>query len=144
MIFTQTPPETVALIRHPEDWLGSWFRFRYGNWLDGTPRSTKGKTFDEFVAAYLQDAPPPFANVGSQAAFLTHPFNDTTVQNLWRYDALDLFQGWIQGELGVQVEVPRANVSPMFQTGLSDDLRAQLRAKCARDYALYDMARSTA
>jgi hypothetical protein len=143
MIFTQTPPETVALIREPEDWLGSWFRFRYGNWLDGTPRSTKGMTFDEFVTAYLGPTPPPFANVGSQAAFLGHPFNDSHVQTLWRYDALPAFQEWVQGELGVTVDVPQANVSPRFGTMLSNELRDRLRAQCARDYELYDSARTT-
>jgi hypothetical protein len=141
MIFTQTPPQTVALIRDPEDWLSSWFRFRFGSWLDGTPRSTKGMTFDQFVSAYLHDAPPPFANVGSQSAFLTHPFNDSSVQNLWRYDAMPAFQDWIQTELGVQVDVPQANVSPKFGTQLSDELRDRLRVKYARDYALYDSAR---
>lgn len=142
MIYTKTPPETVALIREPEDWLSSWFRFRFGAWLDGTPRSTKGLTFDQFVEGFLQDTPPPYAAVGSQAAFLTHPFNDTSVQTLWRYDALPVFQDWIQSELGVTVDVPQANVSPRFGTALSDDLRTRLRAHCARDYALYDSART--
>jgi hypothetical protein len=142
-IFTKIPPETVALIREPEDWLSSWFRFRYGSWLDGTPRSTKGLTFDEFVDGYMQDPKPEFAAVGSQAAFLGHPMNDMHVETLWRYDAMPAFQAWIQDELGVTLDVPRANVSPKFQTQLSDGLRTRLRDHCARDYALYDRARGS-
>jgi hypothetical protein len=141
-IFTQSPPETVALIREPEDWLNSWFRFRYGKWLEGTSRSTKGMTFDQFVRAYMHDNPPPFATVGSQARFLTHPYNGSSVQTLWRYDALPAFQDWIQSELGVSVDLPKANVSPKFGTSLSDELRDRLRAHCARDYALYNSARA--
>ncbi len=141
MIYTQTPPETVALIREPEDWLNSWFRFRFGSWLDGTARSTKDLNFDQFVDGYLQDNPPPFAAVGSQARFLTHPFNPSTVQTLWRYDAMPAFQDWIQTELDVTVDVPQTNVSPRFGTTLSDELRQRLRAHCARDYELYESAR---
>lgn len=144
MIFNKTPPETVALIREPEDWLSSWFRFRHGDWLKDTPRSTRGKTFDEFVAGYLRDPKPAFAAVGSQAAFLTHPMQDDQVQTLFRYDAMAQFQTWLEDRLGCKLDLPQKNVSPLMDTSLSPALREQLRAGCARDYALYDMARSTA
>ncbi|MBR3370072.1 MAG: gamma-glutamyl kinase [Rhodobacteraceae bacterium] len=144
MIFNKTPPETVALIREPEDWLSSWFRFRHGDWLKDTPRSTRGKTFDEFVAGYLRDPKPAFAAVGSQAAFLTHPMQDDQVQTLFRYDAMAQFQAWLEDRLGCNLDLPQKNVSPLMDTSLSSALREQLRAGCARDYALYDMARSTA
>ncbi|MGP9791063.1 gamma-glutamyl kinase [Roseinatronobacter sp. NSM] len=144
MIFNKTPPETVALIREPEDWLSSWFRFRHGDWLKGTPRSTRGKTFDEFVAGYLLDPKPAFAAVGSQAAFLTHPMQDDQVQTLFRYDAMAQFQAWLEDRLGCKLDLPQKNVSPRMDTSLSAELREHLRHGCARDYALYDGARSTA
>ncbi|MFN4058986.1 MAG: gamma-glutamyl kinase [Roseinatronobacter sp.] len=137
----KVPPETVALVREPEDWLGSWFRFRHGSWVDGTPRSTRGLTFAQFIEAYLSDTPPPFAAVGSQTAFLTHPPQQRQVQTLWRYDALPAFQTWLQGELGLTLDLPQTNVSPRFGTPLPDDLRGALRAKLASDYALYEGAR---
>ncbi|MCC5991216.1 MAG: gamma-glutamyl kinase [Rhodobacteraceae bacterium] len=143
-IFVDTPPETVAMIREPEDWLSSWFRFRHGSWLDGTARSTRGLSFDDFVAGYIQQPKPEFAAVGSQSAFLTHPnIADDQVQTLWRYDAMPAFTQWLQDRLGVVLDLPQMNVSPSFDTPLGDDLRVRLQAHCARDYALYDGARST-
>ena len=85
-IFDQTPMTTAALIRHPQDWLGSWYRYRHGSWLDGTPQSTKGLSFDEFVEGYLAETQPAFAAVGSQARFLTHPKTGETVDHLYCYD----------------------------------------------------------
>lgn len=141
-IYTKVAPETVALIREPEDWLGSWYRFRHGSWLDGTPRSTRGITFETFIESYLTDTPAPYAAVGSQAAFLTHPPQSRQVQTLWRYEGLAAFQDWLQAELGVTLDVPQANVSPQIEMSLSDSLRARLSKKLARDYALYEGARS--
>ncbi|MDD7970409.1 gamma-glutamyl kinase [Roseinatronobacter alkalisoli] len=144
MIFTRTPPETVALIREPEDWLNSWFRFRHGDWLNDTPRSTRGKSFDEFVDAYLTDPKPAFAAVGSQAAFLTHPMRDDQVQTLFRYDAMPEFLAWLQDRLGCTLDLPQKNVSPQMESSLSDGMRRRLVEGCARDYALYENARRTA
>ena len=144
MIFKKVQPETVALIRHPEDWLNSWFRFRHGDWLKDTPRSTRGKSFDEFVAGYLQDPKPEFAAVGSQAAFLTHPNKDDRVQTLFRYDAMPEFQKWLENRLECSLDLPQKNVSPRMETSLSANLRARLETGSARDYALYDIARDSA
>lgn len=43
------PYETLAIIRHPLDWLSSWYRYRMRDTLDCGERSTAGITFDEFV-----------------------------------------------------------------------------------------------
>ncbi|MCC5961332.1 MAG: gamma-glutamyl kinase [Rhodobacteraceae bacterium] len=144
MIFNESTPETVALIREPEDWLNSWFRFRHGSWLNDTSRSTRGKSFDEFVDAYLSDPKPEFASVGSQAAFLTHPVLNDQVQTLFRYDAMPEFLSWLEARLECSLELPQKNVSPQIDTSLSEQMRFRLRNGCARDYALYDCARSAA
>ena len=101
-IFDQGPFTTCALIRHPQDWLGSWYRYRQGAWLDGTPQSTKGLSFDQFVEGYLAEQQPAFAAVGAQARFLTHPKTGATVDHLFRYDAFEHFRtiwrtGWGRG-----------------------------------------------
>lgn len=144
MIFKKSPPETVALIREPEDWLNSWFRFRHGSWLNDTPRSTRGKSFDDFVDGYLSDPKPEFAAVGSQAAFLTHPVQDDHVQTLFRYDAMPEFLSWLESRLECTLDLPQKNISPTMDTTLSAPLRAKLRNGCSRDYALYESARSAA
>lgn len=139
---TPRPPETAALIRHPEDWLGSWYRYRHGSWLDGTARSTRGMRFDQFVDAYLQDTPPPFAHVGAQASFLTDPRSGDTVQTLFRYNALDGWRDWLQERLSVTITLQHLNPSPEADLDLPAPLRARLRDKHARDYELFDRART--
>jgi hypothetical protein len=139
-IFDQTPMATTALIRHPRDWLGSWFRYRHGSWLDGTPQSTKGLSFDQFVQGYLAEEQPAFAAVGSQGRFLTHPKTGETVDHLFRYDAFSEFRVFLQERLGREFELDRVNASADMALALSPDLAGQLETACARDFALYDAA----
>ncbi len=140
LMFTDRVPETVALIRAPEDWLSSWFRFRHGAWLDGKPRSTRGLSFDDFVAGYLDDPQPPFAAVGRQSRFLTHPKTGARVQHIFRYDAMPAFLEYLQARLGDPVVLERRNVSPDWSVTLSPDLRRRLEERFCDDYALYDSA----
>ena len=139
-IFDQTPMTTAALIRHPQDWLGSWYRYRHGSWLDGTPQSTKGLSFDEFVEGYLAETQPAFAAVGSQARFLTHPKTSETVDHLYCYDAFDGFQAFLEVRLGQSFALDRVNTSTELQLTLSPSLARRLEAAYAADFALYETA----
>lgn len=139
-IFDDTPMATTALIRHPQDWLGSWYRYRHGSWLDGTPQSTKGLSFDQFVEAYLAEEQPAFAAVGSQARFLTHPKTGETVEHLYRYDAFDEFEGFLEARLDRQFDLDRVNTSTEMRLSLSAHLARRLETCCEGDYALYDSA----
>ena len=140
LMFVQTPPETVAVIRDPQDWLSSWYRFRHGAWLNGTPRSTRGMSFDAFVEGYLSDPQPAFAAVGRQARFLTQPKTGGTVDWLFRYDAMPAFVGWLEARLQTSITLARENVSPDWPVSLSAELQTRLQARFAEDYALYARA----
>ena len=139
-IFEDTPPVTTAQIRHPQDWLSSWFRFRHGSWLTGTPRSTRGLSFDQFVEGYLSQPQPAYAAVGRQSKFLIHPQTGTTVDYLFRYDAMPAFVTFLEARLGQPVTLDRVNASPDWQVSLSPEVQARLEAQFAQDYALYDAA----
>lgn len=141
-IFDDSPMATTALIRHPQDWLGSWYRYRHGHWLDGTAQSTKGLSFDQFVQGYLAEEQPAFAAVGSQARFLTHPKTGETVERLFRYDAFTEFQAYLQDRLEREFALDRVNASTEMPLSLSPGLARQLETTCARDYALYDAAQA--
>lgn len=142
-IFEETPPQTVAMIRHPQDWLSSWFRFRHGSWLVGTPRSTRGLSFDQFVEGYLSRPQPAFASVGRQSKFLIHPPTGDTVDHLFRYDAMPAFVAFLQARLGQPIPLERVNASPDWQVTLSPELQARLEDQFAEDYALYARALTT-
>ncbi|GIT92253.1 gamma-glutamyl kinase [Jannaschia pagri] len=127
------PLELVAVMREPVDWLGSWFRYRSRPQLDGQQNSTKGLTFDEFVEAYLQDPQPDFAKVGSQARFL-----QGGVTHLFRHDRPADLTAFLSDRLGPLPDIPRMNVSPPGDLGLSARLHARLREENAEDFALWD------
>ena len=132
--------DVLAVIREPEDWLGSWYRYRQRAFLDGKPTSTAGMEFDAFVTAYCADDRPPFANVGSQAKFVESRANGTAVTHLYRYENQAGLIGFLEGRLGLTLDLPRENVSPRRDLHLSDTTRARLRDICAQDYAVWSQA----
>lgn len=125
----------VALMREPRDWLGSWYRYRQ---REETPvgRSTRGKTFDEFVQAWCRDPQPDFAAVGSQARFL-RPRQDKGVDRLFRYEDIGTFVQFLEDRLDCEITLPRLNVSPPGLTELSAQTEALLQEVAAEDFALY-------
>lgn len=144
--FTGAPPETMALVREPVDWLASWYRYRQAPALRGSARSTAGLGFEAFVEAWLAPEPPPCARVGSQAAYLCHPDTGARVQTLWRYEALDTLTAHLTERLGQPVRLARVNASPAAPAagaaGLSAATRRRLAAALEPDFALHAAARA--
>lgn len=132
------PFTTVALIREPTDWLGSWFRYRQRAELEDNRNSTAELDFEGFVAAYLSDDPPAFAAVGSQARFLGGADRQPLVDRLFRYEALGDFVHFLEEHLGCEITLPRMNVSPKAPMDLAPATRARLRERFAPDYAIWD------
>ena len=58
-IVCNTQLDTMAVIREPISWMGSWYRYRQRPFLKGKPTSTQDITFDTFARGYLQTTPPP-------------------------------------------------------------------------------------
>ncbi|MCX7888181.1 MAG: sulfotransferase family protein [Rhodobacteraceae bacterium] len=129
---------TVALMRDPVDWLGSWYRFRTREGLRGEVQSTAGLSFADFVKGYLADPPPVWADVGSQARFLMHRDGTCLVDRVFRYEAIGAFVQDLEERLDCEITLPRLNVSPEAPLDLPAGLAAALRARFAPDYALYD------
>ncbi|WP_204114290.1 gamma-glutamyl kinase [Shimia biformata] len=130
--------ETLAVMREPISWLGSWYRYRQRPFLDGKRTSTRDKSFDEFVEGYCKGDRPPFANVGSQAKFLEPRPNGTRVNHLFRYEDQDALFAFLEQRLNRRIETRAENVSPKMTLTLSPDVEAKLRRKCAEEFALYD------
>lgn len=129
---------TVALIREPIDWLGSWYRYRQRSELEDNRNSTAGQSFESFVEAYLLEKPPAFAAVGSQARFLGDADRAPLVDRLFRYEALGDFVHFLEESLGCEITLPRMNVSPKAPMELSAGLRARLQDHFAPDYAIWN------
>lgn len=131
------PLETVAVMREPIEWLGSWFRYRQRPGLDGHPNSTRGLSFDEFLAAYISDKQPQFAQVGSQARFVTDEHDELLVNHLFCYADLNAARQFLERRLDHKIELQQVNTSPKSKTPLSAELEAQLRTRHALDFEIY-------
>ena len=130
--------ETLAVMREPISWLGSWYRYRRRPFMQGRPNNTLEISFDDFVLAYLKGDRPGFANVGSQAKFLEPRPNGTRVTHLFRYEEPERLNGFLTQRLGAFPLPGRENVSPALDVALSPEVERRLRRKCAEEFALYD------
>ncbi len=136
---TKEPPfDTVAVVRDPVDWLGSWYRYRHRDDLVGRPNSTRGRSFDAFVSAYIADPQPGFAAVGSQAKFLRAPDGTLGVTHLFRYEARPRLIRFLEDRLSTTITLNRLNVSPPADMTLSPDIASALRQACAAEYAVWE------
>lgn len=130
--------ETMAVMREPVSWLGSWYRYRQRKFLAGKPSSTQGISFDEFVLAYTKGDRPAFANVGSQAKFLEPRPNGTKATYLFRYEDQAAVMGFLETRLQMDITLERENTSPQMDLDLSDKVDQILRRKCAEEFSLYN------
>lgn len=134
----RAPHEVMAIMREPIDWLGSWYRYRSRDQLKGKPNSTQGIDFDRFIEAWLEDKPPSFAQVGSQAKFLTPEAGQAEIDHLFRYDQMEEAVGFLEGRLGKSLNLPRKNVSPDFELVLSPEMETRLRRERAAEFDLWN------
>ncbi len=132
--------DTVAVVRHPVDWLGSWYRYRNRDQLVGQSNSTRGVSFDDFVDEYCKGNPASFANVGSQAKFLTTGPNQRGITELFRYEQQPLLIQYLEDRLSTVIELKQLNVSPQFETSLSAKTEEKLRRKRPEEFEIWDAA----
>lgn len=129
--------ETVAVMREPLSWIGSWYRYRRRPFMTGKPNSTLDMSFDDFVRAYLDPARPAVADVGRQSKFLEPRPNGTSVTHLFRYEDLAPFDRFLEQRLGARFATSRENVSPALDLTLSPETEHKFRRRCADEFDLY-------
>lgn len=132
------PLETMAIMRDPLEWLGSWFRYRQRSALSGHKNSTEGISFDEFVSAYLSTEQPPYAAVGSQARFVTDNTGNLFVNHLFSYHDFATAVQFLERRLDLTIALKPINESPKKTLTLSENLNSELRSVCALDFEIYE------
>lgn len=135
------PFRTVAVVREPVSWLGSWYRYRARPQLRGAPNSTDGISFDDFVTAYLGKDRPPYARLGRQSSALAPAPGRPPVDLLFRHTSMGRLVAFLSEELGTDITLQRLNVSPAGDLTLKPATHARLRAALADDFALWECAR---
>ncbi|EPX78914.1 hypothetical protein [Litoreibacter arenae] len=131
------PLETMAVMREPLDWLGSWYRYRQRAALNGHPNSTADVSFDQFIEAYLSETQPPFAQIGSQARFVTDQDGDLLINHLFCYEHLSTAVDFLERRLDEKIVLKPVNQSPKRDLSLSAELDAELRTIYAADFEIY-------
>ncbi|MCU9846902.1 sulfotransferase family protein [Defluviimonas sp. WL0024] len=129
--------QVVAVMREPLDWLGSWYRYRQRDDGPRPERSTAGMSFNQFIEAYLSDPQPEFAKVGRQSRFLV-PDKGPGVDQIFRYDDMPGFVGFLEERLDCEINLPRLMVSPPGSLELDGGLETRLREELQRDFSLYN------
>ena len=129
--------ETMAIIREPRDWLGSWYRYRARPEISGSASSTAGMDLAQFVTAWLSDPEPEYARVGRQSRFVANAEGKIIVDHLFRYEDLDQAVDFLQQRLGVTLDLGRRNISPKADLSLPPALEARLQREAAADFDLW-------
>lgn len=121
--------QTTCVVRHPVDWLGSWYRYRARPAKDGGANSTAHMTFDAFVSEYASDEPADWARVGYPPRFIRNNDGHVMVDHLFQYEQLDLMVSFLGRRLGKTIDLPRRNVSPTLDIDLSSATLKKLETK---------------
>lgn len=130
--------ELVAVMREPLDWLGSWYRYRSRDDLDGHPNSTKHISFDDFLVASCETKPPGFAHIGSQHRFLCADGDVPLADVIFPYEKLNLAIAYLNQRLGTSKQIDRLNRSPINVLDISSDVLELVGQKRRKEIELYE------
>jgi len=133
--------ETVAMMREPVDWLGSWYRYRKRPQLSGKPASTEGISFDTFIESYLSDERPIYADIGSQFKFMTDKDGNILVDHIFDYAYFSQLIEFLENKLELSMELGHTNKSPKEELSLSPSLLFELKRLYNKDFELYAKVR---
>lgn len=134
--------ETLAVVREPVSWLGSWYRYRKRPFLSGRPNSTEDITFDAFVQAYCRGDAPAYARVGSQAKFLEPRPNGTQLTHLFRYESPARLVQFLEERLETNLDLERKNISQQMPLDLAPQTLRKLKRKFAADFELWESSQT--
>lgn len=129
---------TVALMRSPIEWLRSWYRFRLRDDEDDPNHPMVGRSFEKFAQDYMDDNRPSHADLLSQSDFLCDAQGAPCVDKIFRYEQIPDFVHFLEDQLDFAITLPRVNVPPAVDVGLSPQTEAALRNHMEHDFALYD------
>jgi len=127
----------VAMMRDPIDWLGSWYRYRRRDDLNGKLNSTREMDFSSFLSGYLTDPQPPYSRLGRQWRFLRTENDKVGVDYLFPYERMEDLVAFLEERLDCKLDLPRANVSPPGDLKIAEDLHAPLEENLKKDLLLY-------
>lgn len=132
--------DTVAQIRHPVDWLESWWRYR-SKPQSGEPwTDTSGVKFEQFALEYVNGEDRPYLGMHRPLGFVCDESGNQQADILFRYDDMKLLQEFLEHRIGQPLPLPRHNTSPRRWARLGRKARAQVEAFFAPEMSLWESA----
>lgn len=129
--------ELCAVMRHPMDWIRSWYRYRQRE-NENPEFSTRDIEFETFVEGFLQDEKPTYTHyIGNQYDFLRDEDGEVRVDHLFRYDDIAAFHQFLEERFGREFEFKQLNVSPKVDVVISVDAQMRIERAFKADYELY-------
>lgn len=130
--------ETVCQLRHPLDWLESWWRYRSKPPKRERHVSTDGVSFDRFVSEYIEGADRPYLGMHRPQSFLCDESGELLVQIVFRFEEMDLFARFLSDRFGQNIALPRHNRSPRRWARLGRKTRARAEAFFAPELEIWE------
>jgi len=132
--------DTVCQIRHPVDWLESWWRYRSkpGDWEREV--DTSDVSFEAFALGFIEGADAPYLNhIHRPQAFLCDDAGTLQVDIVFRYEEMDVFAAFLSARLNRQVSFKRHNTSPRrMWTRLGRNAKARVEAYFAPELDIWE------
>ncbi len=130
-------PDLLAVMRDPLEQLRSWYRYRCRPTLDGTRRSTKHVSFDEFVRAVVEGEKPPWSQVGCQINLLTLKDGSMPLHHLFAYEVQPKLLRFLETRFDTEIAPKQKNVSPQIPAEIEPDTLRALHIARAQEFDLY-------
>ena len=129
--------QSFAVMRGPEDSIGSWYRYRCRDEIRDRPQYAGGLSFDAFVDALLSDDPPPCARLKDQRIMMFARNGDLLIDHLFAYERLDVLASFLSDRFETTFAFAPTNASPAFDLELSARNRDRLREALAAEFDLH-------
>lgn len=131
----------VSLMREPEEWLYSWWRYRSRDQLKSLTHPNHGNyaghvSFEHFMKSYASETPEPYAQVGNQRYFVSDNYGNIGPDLIFRYEGQQ-WKDFLNSKFGKNLDFQKVNVSPKRERIIDSDLRTVLKDQ----YEVYDLLR---
>lgn len=104
--------EIVVCVRDPIESLYSWYRYRQRDSIKIEENRTSNVTFLEFLNAWNEESPPPFAKVSSSVEFILDPDGNIPDISIFKYGEKPSVHDYLARKIGKDIPEKTINVSP--------------------------------
>ncbi|HAU66790.1 MAG: sulfotransferase family 2 domain-containing protein [Arenicella sp.] len=139
--------ESSCVMREPNDWAYSWYRYRQRpELLTRSPRKAAMYTGDISFETFVDHLTRPrshgnkaFAKIGFQHRYILMDDGSMGVDKIFRYeDGFGVIEDYFSQKIGTEISIPNLNKSPNPALAISDELLVRLENHFDKDWSIYN------